>query len=354
MVCKKCIAIALSIALMMMALTGCTSGPQGDGSTSNAIPGLGDRTSMTMVGIAMSGSESEGDDGHVLQQALQAAGFTVELAYADDVGETQEVQVAAMVEDGASVLIIQPQDAEMAASVIRKQDISNITVIAYGQPISGKNIDYYLGANYREMGRQQAQHILTQLNPAEASAPLTVELMTGTDAGSAFALKGAMEILQPYLDDGSVVIPSARSSAEDCTAGDVSTYLNALLSECYAEQELNALLCLGSDQSAAAIDTLMQSYRGSVFPVVTGSGYDEDVGTLIDQHLLSAVTYAPERPLTGRAVDLIASVVFGASIDNEHWLIRPVLLTRDNLKDYLVDGEIVVPETDGDAAMAIA
>lgn len=336
MVFKRCIALILSMLLLLLALSGCGK---------NGFAG------MTMVGISMSGKEEENNDGQQLKEALEAAGYAVEIAFAEGSSEQQASELAALVDDGASVVIVEPVDAAAAAEAVGKLDVADVAIVGYGQPIAGQ--PRYLGANYQEMGRQQARHVLEALEVDEKGDAAAIELMTGADAASALAFEGAMEVLKPYVDKGSVVIVSGKNTAEACRAEDAAAYVDDLVAKHYTDRELNGLLCLGTDQSLPVIETLMEKYPGNVFPTITAMGYDEEAAEKIDQYLLSAVSYAPERPLVDRAVDLIMTVVGGAAAENEKWLVNPVLLERDNLKDYLVNGEIVVPETDGDAVEAV-
>ncbi len=345
---KRCIAMIMSVAMMMLTLAGCV---EGDGSTSSSVlSGLsGNTSSMTMIGISMSGTETDGDDGEVLFEALRNAGYSVELAYAEDSSETQASQLAAMVQDGASALIVDPVDAEEAADTLDSLDVADVVVLAYGEPIDGKNVDYYLGWNWQEIGRQQAQYIVDVLDLDEQEDAVTLEIVGTGDAGSALAMEGALAVLQSYIDEGTVTVLSGNVTAEDCAVEDMDSYMETLLTEYYEEQELNALLCFGEGQAVDAISGLMSHYLGSVFPVVAGTGYDEEIDSLLNQYMLSATVYAPDEDLTDKALSLVQAAVSGSQQDQEELLAAPVTLTLENLSDYLVDGEIVIPETDGNA-----
>lgn len=353
--CKKCIAMVLAIAIMMLTLVGCGKSKEGGASSSADPSGLGGTaSSMTMIGVSMGGVKADGDDGEVISDALQRAGYTVELAYAEDSSDAQASQLAAMVQDGASALIIQPVDAASVSDALKGIDVSDVIVLAYGQPIKGKSVNYYLGWNWQEIGRQQAQYALDALDVDAQEEAVTLEMLGGTDAGSELALKGALEVLQPYIDEEKVKILSGHVSADDCAVEDMDDYLETLLTENYEEQELNALLCFGEGQSVDAIHGLMSNYHGNVFPVVTGTGYNEEIDAMLQQYLLAVTMYAPEEELTQKALSLIQAAVTGSPQDQESVLTAPVALDLDNLSDYLVDGKIVIPETDGNAADSAA
>lgn len=332
---------------MIWVLMGCAGG--GDSSSSASLTTPKGKTSMTMIGVAMSGTEMEGDDGQCIRDALQQAGYTVELAYAGGNSQTQASQLGAILEDGASALIVQAVDSEAAAKALSGADVSNVTVIAMDTPISGKNINYYVGCDWHEMGRAQARRVAERLKLDTREAPITVELLTDGSAGGAMALEGAMEIFQPYIEAGLLTIPSGRMTPEDCHGEDTVQAVQVLLSNYYQKQELDALLCLGDAQAVEAISTLKTEYRGGSFPVVTASGWQEDYESLMNNYLLEMTSFNRSDHAREQALKLLQSILAGETPKSQEVTTAPVTLDRDNLGDYLVDGVLVFPETDGNA-----
>lgn len=346
--CKRHIAIILAAAMAMIwVLIGCAE--SGSAASSTGLTAPNNKTSMTMIGVAMSGTETEGDDGQCIRDTLQQAGYTVELAYAEGNSQTQAVQLGAILEDGASALIVQAVDGEAAAKALSGADVADVTVIAMDTPIEGKNINYYVGCNWQEMGRQQAQRVVQRLKLDTRKTSITAELLTDGSAGGAQALDGAMEILQPYIDAGLLNILSGRMTAEDCHAEDTTQAVQVLLSNYYQKQELDALLCLGDGQASEAVATLKTEYRGGAFPVVTASGWQEDYEALMNSYLLEMTSFNRSEHAREQVLKLLQSVLSGGTPESQELTSSPVTLDRDNLGDYLVDGVLVFPETNGNA-----
>lgn len=346
--CKRHIAIILAAAIAMIwVLIGCAG--NGDASSSAGLTAPDSKASMTMIGVAMSGTETEGDDGQCIRDTLQQAGYTVELAYAGGNSQTQSSQLGAILEDGASALIVQAVDSEAAAKALSGADVSNVTVIAMDTPISGKNINYYVGCDWHEIGRAQARRMAQRLKLDSRKTPITTELLTDGSEGAAMALEGALEILQPYIDAGLLTIPSGRMTAEDCHAEDTAQAVQVLLSNYYQQQELDALLCLGDGQASEAISTLKTEYRGGSFPVVTASGWREDYEALLNSYLLEMTSFNRSEHAREQALKLLTSILAGETPESRERTTAPITLDRDNLGDYLIDGALVFPETDGNA-----
>lgn len=345
--CRQHIAMILAIiTALVLAMSGCAKGADAD----TSIP-LGGETavSMTLIGVSMGGTAAEGDAGALLSDTLQQAGYTVEMAYAEGSSETQANQINAILEDGASILLVQAVEAEAAEAALSRGDVADVTVIAVDTPLGGKNIDYFVGCDYAAMGRAQAERLVQRLKLDEGKERVSVELLTDAGADSAAAFAGAMEVLEPYMERGVVTILTGRQTAEDC-AGDAAEMVRGLLAQEYKKAELNGLLCLGSGQAQQAIEVLKTDYRGASFPVVTGSGWHADYETLLRQHLLELVTVDPGADTGAQALSLVQTLLSGGEITAEDYMVQPVAVDRDALGTLLVEGQLVLPvESSGNA-----
>lgn len=346
--CQKRISIILVAALLMFWLIGC--GKASPGSASSAPSEVTDPTiSMTMIGISIAGSQSEDDEGQTIQAALEKAGYTVELAYASDNSDVQASQLAAMVEDGASALIVQPIDSVSASKALKQADVSGVQVLACGTPLDSKLMTYYIGCDWKEVGRMQARQVVETLDLESRKDAVTVEFLSTGSAGGALAMEGALEILQPYLDAGTVTVPSGNLTAESCSSTDISASLKELLSTSYQEQELGALFCLDQGVAETAVNTLVTDYRGGAFPVVLGTGYTQDTPEMLTQYLMNMTVMTDLDSFAQEALDVIQAAVSGNTVQVPENT-EPVAITRDNVQKLLVDSGRIPPETSGNAA----
>jgi putative multiple sugar transport system substrate-binding protein len=171
------------------------------------------------------------------------------------------------------------------------------------------------------------------LDDGPVEQPCTVELVAGNGAGQAIA--GAMEVLKPYVDKGAVTI-SAGTDVAACHTLDAAERIRELCSGAYADQELNAVLCLGEGQAEQVIEALKENYTGAAWPVVTGYGCNEELVANLASHMLNMVTYAEEltkEQLTEKAVALADA----SEEETEDSLIPCTAVTGSNYKELLVE-----------------
>ena len=90
-----------------------------------------------LIGVAMPTKSSERwiQDGDAVKAELEAAGFTVDLQYAEDDIPTQVSQVENMITKGAEALIIAAIDGTTLSEVLQTAADADIPVIAYDRLI---------------------------------------------------------------------------------------------------------------------------------------------------------------------------------------------------------------------------
>ena len=317
---RRISAVILALA-MLLVLSGC-------GQNSSA---------MIMVGLAMTGEDESTGIGGDIQAALEEAGHTVELAYGATAQE-QTQQISDLVKDGAAVLVVHPVDSVAVEELFKsgKSDVSNVAVIACGAPIADESVKAYIGPDLSEAGRQQAEQVVKELALDEGpiEQPCTVELVAGNGAGQ--AIGGAMEVLQPYVDKGAVAISSGTDVAA-CHTLDAAGRIRELCSGIYADQELNAVLCLGEGQTEQVIEALKENYTGAAWPVVTGYGCNEELVADLAAHMLSMVTYAEELTKEQLTEKTVALADASTEEETQDSLTPCTAVTGSNYKELLVE-----------------
>ena len=156
-------------------------------------------------------------DGGYMKEQLEAKGYKVDLQYAEDVVETQVSQLENMITKGVDVLVIASIDGEALVSSIDKAADENISIIAYDRLIRGSEfITYYATFDNFKVGVQQGKYIEEKLGLQDGKGPFNIELFGGSpdDNNSYFFYDGAMSILQPYIDNGKLVVKSGQVGME--------------------------------------------------------------------------------------------------------------------------------------------
>ncbi|MCD7843161.1 MAG: substrate-binding domain-containing protein [Clostridiales bacterium] len=328
---QRCIAILLALSLALsLALTGCSQ-----------------ESSMIMVGIAMASEETSSVAGEAMQSALEESGYTVELAYAES-ADDQSSQISAMVEDGASILIVDPVDPEAASETLTSVtvDVSDVAVIAYRDPLEDGAANSYVGRDYYAMGQQEAEHLVDRLLLETRDDSITLEIVAGKGSSAEEAFEGAMDVLQPYIDAGTVEIPSGNTSVEDCQTDDAAAWAEEMFSGLYSDQELRAIMCLGEGQAVEVVDTILTSYTGTIYPVVTGSDCSAETLAYMSSNLLDMVSYSDDDPVIEQTLATVETIVAGATVDEEY-LLDNTAVTTDTYLELMVESGLYTANDDG-------
>lgn len=308
------------------------------------LSGCGQSNAMIMVGLALSGAQEGDKTGAALQSALEESGHSVELACAGS-AEEQTEQIGNLIRDGASVLVVQSVDSVAVENLFSdpKNDVSNVTVIACGAPITAECVKAYVGPDLYDAARQQAEQVVKELNLDEPERSYTVELVAGNGAERAVA--GAMEVLQPYVDKGTVTI-SAGSDVESCHTEDPAARIAQLCKGTYAEQELDAVLCLGEGQTKQVIEALKEDYLGAAWPVVTGYGCDEELVGYLAAKMLNMTAY-PDELTTEELTEKVTAAIVATEEEKQDTLLPCHAVTRSNYKKLLVETGLYTKNKDG-------
>ncbi|MEO6084308.1 MAG: multiple monosaccharide ABC transporter substrate-binding protein [Umezawaea sp.] len=176
----------------------------------------------SLVGVTMPTKSSERwiHDGDNIKATLEKQGYQVDLQYAQDDIPTQANQIENQITKGAKVLIVASIDGKSLTAQMQLAADKKIPVISYDRLIlNSPNIDYYATFDNFKVGVQQAVSLLTGLglkkadgSDGDAKGPFNVELFAGSpdDNNATFFFNGAMSVLQPYLDKGTLVVKSGQ------------------------------------------------------------------------------------------------------------------------------------------------
>lgn len=323
-----------------------------------------------MIGVSMTSRSAERwlRDGNTLEADLTAAGYQVDLQYADSKPEMQVQQIENMILKGCKVLIVAPVDNSALSSVLATAKENGIVVINYDLGIVGTDdIDYFVGFDNSKVGTMQANAIVEQLGLDQgAEGPFYIELVAGSlaEANCYMYFEGAMEVFKPYMDAGKLVVKSGQTTIEQCTVVDwklelLTARLDNLLTTYYSDGTLLDAVLSPSDYLSGPIATRLESFgygSGDMpMPVITGNDATESVCKMIatgevymsvfkDTRLLStACLYIIDALAEGRAPEV--NDVYKPDIYEIPTIFVPMeSITKENLKEVVVDSGIFTEE----------
>ncbi|CAL8973765.1 Multiple sugar-binding periplasmic receptor ChvE [Tessaracoccus sp. O5.2] len=377
---RKLLALTASAA-MAFTLSACAGGgagstPDSTGAAATSSAG-GEAGGGGTVGVAMPTKTLERwiADGDAVKSQLEEAGFTVDLQFANDDIPTQSQQIDQMITQGADVLIIAAIDGTALAPQLQVAADQGIKVIAYDRLIrDSENVDFYVSFDNFKVGVAQGQSLIDGLKE-RGDGPFNIELFAGSldDNNAHFFFDGAMSVLQPEIDNGTLTVVSGQTSIDQAaTLGwqqeKAQKRMEDLLTAHYQDKKIDGVLS-ANDGLARGIITALQNngYSGTVddgFPIVTGQDAEIASTKLIQDGVQYSTIFKDTRLLAEQAVaaaqDLLAGEEPEANNTTDYdngvkvvpsYLLDVVTVTQDNITEALVDtGYLTQEEIDAGVA----
>ncbi len=377
---KKLLGALLSVAMVATLLTGCgngapaeTTGPAADNAEAPAesaeAPAEGEAEAPApaeangkKVGVAMPTQSSERwiNDGANMKAQLEALGYEVDLQYAEDDVQAQVSQIENMIASGANCLVIASIDSSALVNVEAQAKEAGIPIIAYDRLLMDTDaVSYYATFDNKGVGTAIGKYIEEKKDLANTTETYTIEFFMGSpdDNNAHMLYDGLMEVLQPYLDKGTLVCKSGRTSFDDTcilrwsqetAQQNCENYLTGF----YADEDLD-ICATAFDGFAYGCKAALEGagYTAENWPLVTG----QDAELMATKNIISGSQtmsiYKDTRLLAEKCVKMVQAVLEGEEPeinDTEQYnnnvivvpsyLCTPVAVDKDNYKEIIVDG----------------
>lgn len=364
---RKLLATTAIAAVALMALSGCsTRTDTTSGSTASAAAAGFPADSLIGVALPSKTSENWVLAGGLFEDGLKTAGFKGDVQYAgaSTIVKDQQDQISAMVTKGAKVIIIGAADGGQLGTQVKQAHDAGAIVIAYDRLIlNTADVDYYVAYDNFKVGELQGQALLDGLKAKKASGPYNIELFSGSsdDANSAVFFNGAMSILQPKIDDGTLVVSSGQTDIKQtATAGwkaeNAQSRMDQLLTSAYSGKTLDGVLS-PNDTLARAIITSVKA-AGKDIPVVTGQDSEaESVKSIMAGEQYSTIN-KDTRVLVTQAITMAQKLQKGETVEVNDtksydngakivpaFLLKPVIVTKANAAEAYANDPKLLPLT---------
>jgi len=340
---KKLLSMILAVAMVATMLVGC-----------------GGASSSNKVGVAMPTKDLQrwNQDGANIKAELEAAGYEVDLQYAYNDIATQISQIENMINSGCKVLVIASIDGDSLGTVLEQAKEKKIPVFAYDRLIMNSDaVSYYVTFDNYMVGTIQGQYIKDQLGLDYADGPFYIELTAGDphDKNAKFFFNGAMDILQPYIDQGKLVVKSGQVAFEEVATtywdtDESQDRMESIIFANYADgTTLDACLCSNDSTALGVTDALEANYTGE-WPIITGQDCDIASVKNIITGKQSMSVFKDTRTLASKVVEMVDAIMKGTeapvndkeTYDNgtgiiPSFLCEPVFADINNYKELLID-----------------
>ncbi len=323
------------------------------------------------VGVAMPTQSSERwiNDGANMKSQLEELGYEVDLQYAEDDVQMQVSQIENMIASGVNCLVIASIDSDALVNVEATAKEAGIPIIAYDRLLMNTDaVSYYATFDNKGVGTVIGEYIKDHATKdgnvgldavKAAGAKMNIEFLMGSpdDNNALMLYNGLMEVLQPYLDDGTLVCKSGRTSFDD-------TCILRWSQETAQQNMENYLTGFYSDEKIDIVASAFDGFAYGAKAALEGAGYTEADWPLItgqDAELMASKNiiagwqtmsiYKDTRLLASKCVTMVQAVLEGAepeindteqynngSVVVPSYLCTPVAVDKDNYKELLIDG----------------
>jgi putative multiple sugar transport system substrate-binding protein len=328
-----------------------------------ALTGVANAADKVTVGIAMPTKSSARwiADGDNIVKVLQGKGFNTDLQYADNDIPNQLAQIENMITKNEKVLVIAAIDGTTLSDALQKAHDAGIKVISYDRLIRGSaNVDYYATFDNYKVGVLQATSIVHGLGiDAGKTGPFNMELFGGSadDNNAFFFYNGAMSVLQPLIDKGTIVIQSKQMGMDKVAtlrwdAATAQARMDNLLSAFYTSKKVDAVLSPYDGISIGIISSLKGVGYGSKdqpMPIISGQDAELPSVKSILAHEQYSTVFKDTRDLAKVAADMVVAVLAGKEPEVNDtktynngvkvvpsYLLTPVAVDASNVQSALI------------------
>ncbi|MBQ7149061.1 MAG: sugar-binding protein [Pseudobutyrivibrio sp.] len=372
---RTLLSMAMVATMALATFTGCGGSREGAASTDTAAEpatqteetAAAEETSATSefpgfeegatVGVSLPwlGTQNWKEAEEMFTAQLEEAGYKPIVQAADQKVTQQQQQIESMIENGAKVIVVGPVDGSQLGSVLEQAKEAGVYVIGYDRLLENTTgVDGVVQFGSVKTGELQAQALLQGLEELKGEAPYNIELFGGgpADPNAPNFFKGAMSVLQPKIDDGTLVVVSGQTDFTQCATVDwdnakAQSRMDSLISGFYSDKEIDGVLS-PNDGIARAIITSCEN-AGQDIPVVSGlDAENESVEWVWSGRQYSTVA-KPTNDLVAKTIEIIDSLQAGNGmpstdvtadngvIDVLIYELPPVVVTKDNAKEVFAN-----------------
>ena len=222
------------------------------------------------------------------------------------------------------------------------------------------NVDYYATFDNYLVGKIQGEYIVKTLALDTGKGPFNMEAFGGSpdDNNAFFFNKGAMDVLQPYIDKGQLVVNSGQLKMEQIAiqgwkSEGAQSRMDNLLTANYADKNVDVVLSPNDSLAQGIVASLKAAGYGSAakpFPVLTGQDCDVTNVKMLIAGEQSMSIFKDTRTLADQVVKMVSAIMGGTEVpvndtktyDNgvkvvPSFLCVPVFADKSNYKALLVD-----------------
>ena len=363
---KKLFALLLAL-VMVLSLTACGGGrtetaapaekPAENNAAAPEAPAAAGIEAGATVGVSLPwlGTQNWKEAEEMFKTELEAAGFKPLIQAADNKVPQQQQQIESMIQNGAKVIVVGPIDGTQLGAVLEEAKAAGVYVIGYDRLLENTTgVDGVVQFGSVKTGELQAQALLDGLKAMKGEGPWNIELFGGgpADPNAPNFFKGAMSVLQPLIDDGTLTVVSGQMDFTQCATQDwdnskAQARMDSLLSGFYADKEIHGVLSPNDGIARAIITSCEQA--GQEIPAISGLDAENESVEWVWAGRQYSTVAKPTDALVAQTIEIIKSLQAGngmpatdvkvnnGKIDVLVYELPPVVVTKDNAKEVFAN-----------------
>lgn len=355
-----------------LVLAGCSSNDRDGGSTAPTTGAAPAENGLcipegAVIGVALPQKTSENWvlAEQLFNDGLKDAGFEPIVQFGNSGVTEQQNQISSMVERGAAVIVVGAIDGSQLGGQLEAAKDAGATVIAYDRLVKNTEaVDAYIAFDNYRVGVLQGEALLQGLAERKGEGPYNIELIAGSsdDANSIPFFEGAMSVLQPKIDDGTLTVVSGQTTFEQVAtqgwkAENAQKRMDTVLVGSYSgDVELHGILSPNDTLARAALTAVQQA--GKDVPVITGQDSEvESVKSIVEGVQYSTI-YKDTRELVAQTIASVKELQNCNEIpinDTEQYdngvkivpayLLTPIIVTQENAAEVYANDPTLGPLT---------
>lgn len=307
----------------------------------------------SVVGVALPwlGTQNWAEADEMFKTRLKEEGFEPLVQHADNKVVTQQQQIESMVQNGAKVIVVGPIDGSQLGAVLEEAKAAGVYIIGYDRLIENTDaIDGVVQFDSVQTGVLQGEALLAGLMAQKGEGPYNIELFAGApaDPNAPNFFKGAMQVLQPKIDDGTLVVVSGQldftqAATIDWDNAKAQARMDSLLSGFYSDKEIHGVLS-PNDGIARAIITASDQ-AGQKIPVTSGLDAENETVKWIWEGRQYSTIAKPTDTLVNKTIEIIKELQAGKEIPQPDEMVNngvkevgiyalpPLVVTKENIQE---------------------
>ena len=213
----------------------------------------------------------------LMKEELSRRGYEVIVQYASNDTSMQISQIENMIAKGAAVLIVIPIESASLGEAMDMAKEHGIPVISYDMLITNTDaVSYYTTFDNYKVGTIQGQYIKDKLDLDNAGRTYNMEISAGDpgDNNAGFFFNAALDVLEPYIDSGSINIVSGQDTFGQCATASWSTEIaqqraENIIATYYSGRDVDIWLA-SADATALGVSNALSVFYKGAYPIVTG------------------------------------------------------------------------------------